>query len=120
MLAYGSNSRYSFMLQRFQILNSKTDNLYGLRGFDGIHLELLLKRRRDRLHCEGIVVAEVVEIAKKVKRSRDSDGYDPRVSREFNFYRAHVGQRSELCMNPLKKGGKKFRRRFRMPTILKI
>jgi hypothetical protein len=110
MLAYESHSRHNDMLQRLQMLNSKTDNLNGLREFDGNHLELLLKRRRERLQCDGKVVAEEVEIIKKGRRHRDIDVYDPRVSRESNWYSACVGPRSELCMNPLKK-----RRRFRMP-----
>lgn len=116
MLAYGSTSRHSIVLQRLRILNSKPSNFHGLRGFDGNHLELLLKRRRERLECEDKVstLDEAVQV-KKVKKSRDSDGYDPKVSRESNWYNAYVGPRSELCMNPLKKRGKKFRRRFRMP-----
>ena len=52
---------------------------------------------------------------KKAKLIRDSDGNDPRISRESAWYHACVGERSEQCMSPLKKRGKKFRRRFRMP-----
>lgn len=93
------------MLQHLQILNSKSSNLNGLMGFDGNHLGLLLKRRRERLQLEDKVVAEQVKEVKKVY-SRDGDGYDTRVSRESNWYYAYVGPRSKLCMNPLKKNGR--------------
>ena len=68
MLAYGSNSRHSVMLQRLQILSSKSTSLNGLMGFGGNQLGLLLKRRRERFEFEDKVVTEEVQEVKKVKK----------------------------------------------------
>lgn len=101
------------MQRRIQLLNSKS---FELRRSEGNFIDLLLKRRADRIASENDL-AEVEEKlpVKKAKLTRDSDGYDPRTSRESAWYHAYVGERSGQCMNPLKKRGKKFRRRFRMP-----
>jgi hypothetical protein len=49
------------------------------------------------------------------KRKRNSDGYDPNISRDSKYYKDYCSPRSDRCLVENTKHGKKFRRRFRMP-----
>lgn len=111
-------TRYSIITKRLQAsanCNPGRKRFFG-SPTETSFLEMAVERRRNRESEQSIKDEPDHEeiLQPKVKRVRDSDPYDPQTARNSNWYRCYVEQ-SERCMDPRKKRGKKFRRRFRMP-----
>lgn len=110
-------SRLSTIVNRIQASECVVP---GRRSFGGItaetgFFEMLLERRRRRDLNHDATEHDLELQEPKVKRKRDNEGYDALNARQSNWYKCYVGDRHVLCLNPAKKRGRKFRRRFRMP-----
>lgn len=110
-------SRFSTIVKRIQATECgiPTRTRFGGLASETNIFDMFLERRRSRNFIHDPITEPDLELTEpKLKKRRDNEGYDPSNARHSNWYKCYVGEKHVLCLNPSKKRGRKFRRRFRM------